>query len=61
MFQVLGLLGRMGVSAAYSFLFMFFTELIPTVVRNMGIGADSTGARIGNIISPYVIYLGKCF
>ncbi|XP_035027242.2 solute carrier family 22 member 5 [Hippoglossus stenolepis] len=58
MFQVLGLLGRMGVSAAYSFMFMFFTELIPTVVRNMGLGVNSTGARIGNIISPYVIYLG---
>ncbi|XP_060941333.1 organic cation/carnitine transporter 2-like [Limanda limanda] len=57
MLQVLGLLGRIGVSAAYSFIFLFFPELIPTVVRTMGLGVDSTGARLGTILSPYVIYL----
>ncbi|XP_062262556.1 organic cation/carnitine transporter 2-like [Platichthys flesus] len=58
MFQVLGLLGRIGVSAAYSFMFLFFPELFPTVVRTMGLGVNSTGARLGTILSPYVIYLG---
>ncbi|CAB1429886.1 unnamed protein product [Pleuronectes platessa] len=58
MFQVLGLLGRIGVSAAYSFMFLFFPELFPTVVRTMGVGVNSTGARLGTILSPYVIYLG---
>uniref|UniRef100_A0A8D2ZMK8 Solute carrier family 22 member 5-like n=1 Tax=Scophthalmus maximus TaxID=52904 RepID=A0A8D2ZMK8_SCOMX len=58
MFQVLGLVGKVGVSAAYCFIYMFFTELIPTVVRNMGLGVDSTGSRIGSILCPYVIYIG---
>ncbi|XP_060939603.1 organic cation/carnitine transporter 2-like [Limanda limanda] len=58
MVQVLGLLGRIGVSAAYSFIYLFFPELIPTVVRNMGLGVVSMGARVGTILSPYVIYLG---
>ncbi len=60
MFQVLALLGKMGVSGAYAFIFVFFTELIPTVVRNMGFGVASTAGRIGTIICPYVIYMGKC-
>ncbi|GAA6234857.1 solute carrier family 22 member 4-like isoform X1 [Lates japonicus] len=58
MFQVLALLGKMGVSGAYCFTYVFATELIPTVVRNMGLGIGSTAARIGTIICPYVIYMG---
>ena len=61
MFQVVAFTGKMGVSSAYTFIFMFFTELFPTVVRNMGLGFASTAGRIGSIICPYVIYLGKCF
>ncbi|XP_040912127.1 solute carrier family 22 member 4-like [Toxotes jaculatrix] len=58
MFQVLAFVGKMGVSGAYCFIYVFFTELIPTVVRNMGLGVASTAARIGTIICPYVIYTG---
>ncbi|XP_070774910.1 organic cation/carnitine transporter 2-like [Enoplosus armatus] len=58
MFQVLALVGKMGVSGAYCVIYVFFTELIPTVVRNMGLGIVSTAARIGTIICPYVIYMG---
>ncbi|XP_041659516.1 solute carrier family 22 member 5-like [Cheilinus undulatus] len=58
MFQVLALVGKMGVSGAYTFIFVIFTELLPTVVRNMGLGVVSTAARIGSIICPFVIYAG---
>ncbi|KAM3865961.1 solute carrier family 22 member 4-like [Diretmus argenteus] len=58
MSQVLAFLGKLGVSAAYAFLFLFSSELLPTVVRNMGLGVASTAAQIGSIISPYVIYIG---
>lgn len=61
MFQVLALMGKIGVSAAYCIIYVFFTELIHTVVRNMGFGVVSTAARIGSIVCPYVIYMGKCF
>ncbi|XP_029309229.1 solute carrier family 22 member 21-like [Cottoperca gobio] len=57
MFQVFAFAGKIGVSAAFSFIFLFFTELIPTVVRNMGLAIASTAARIGTIICPYVIYM----
>uniref|UniRef100_A0A669C8H8 Major facilitator superfamily (MFS) profile domain-containing protein n=1 Tax=Oreochromis niloticus TaxID=8128 RepID=A0A669C8H8_ORENI len=58
MFQVLALVGKIGVSAAYCFIYVFFTELMPTVVRNMGLGICATAARIGAIICPYLLYMG---
>ncbi|XP_041805058.1 solute carrier family 22 member 5-like isoform X2 [Chelmon rostratus] len=58
LFQVLALVGRIGVSCAYCFIFVFFTELIPTVVRNMGLGVNATAAYIGTIMCPYLIYMG---
>uniref|UniRef100_A0A3B4FEH5 Major facilitator superfamily (MFS) profile domain-containing protein n=1 Tax=Pundamilia nyererei TaxID=303518 RepID=A0A3B4FEH5_9CICH len=56
--QVLALVGKTGVSAAYCFIYVFFTELMPTVVRNMGLGICATAARIGAIICPYLLYMG---
>ncbi|XP_026006531.1 solute carrier family 22 member 5-like isoform X3 [Astatotilapia calliptera] len=58
MVQVLALVGKTGVSAAYCFIYVFFTELMPTVVRNMGLGICATAARIGAIICPYLLYMG---
>lgn len=60
MVQVLALVGKTGVSAAYCFIYVFFTELMPTVVRNMGLGICATAGRIGAIICPYLLYMGKC-
>uniref|UniRef100_A0A3B4AY80 Major facilitator superfamily (MFS) profile domain-containing protein n=1 Tax=Periophthalmus magnuspinnatus TaxID=409849 RepID=A0A3B4AY80_9GOBI len=54
----LALSGRFGISAAYSIMFVFFIELMPTVVRNTGLGIFSTTGRIGSILCPYIIYLG---
>lgn len=61
MLQVLALVGKIGIAGAYCFIFVVFTELMPTVVRNTGLGIVSTAARIGSIICPYVVYIGKCF
>lgn len=59
-FQVLALVGKLGVSVGYCFIYVMFTELVPTVVRNTGLGIFSTAARVGAIICPYVIYVGEC-
>lgn len=58
--QVLTFVGKIVVSGVYCFIYVFFTELIPTVVRNMGLGIASKAARIGTVIYPCVIYMGKC-
>ncbi|XP_068196688.1 solute carrier family 22 member 4-like [Antennarius striatus] len=55
---VFALMGKMGSSGANTFIWVFSAELMPTVVRNMGIGITSTAARISNIMCPYIIYMG---
>lgn len=59
-FQVLVLMGKLGVSVGHSFIYLFFTELYPTVVRNTGLGVLTTAGRIGTIACPYILHIGKC-
>ncbi|XP_068196687.1 solute carrier family 22 member 21-like [Antennarius striatus] len=58
MFLVFALMGKMGSTAAYSFAWVFSAELMPTVVRNMGLGFSSTASRISIVICPYIVYIG---
>lgn len=53
------MVGKFGVTAAFSMVYVYTAELYPTVVRNMGVGVSSTASRLGSILSPYFIYLGK--
>ncbi|RMB96805.1 hypothetical protein DUI87_26872 [Hirundo rustica rustica] len=53
------MLGKFGVTAAFSMLYVYNVELYPTQVRNMAVGATSTASRLGSIISPYFVYLGE--
>lgn len=55
----LEMVGKFGITAAFSIVYVYTAELYPTVVRNMAVGACSMGSRLGSIISPYFIYLGK--
>lgn len=56
---VLVMVGKFGVTAAFSMVYVYTAELYPTVVRNMGVGISSMASRLGSILSPYFIYLGK--
>ncbi|XP_036407737.1 solute carrier family 22 member 4-like [Megalops cyprinoides] len=51
--------GKTGITAAFCFVYMYGTELFPTVVRNMGLGATSMASRIGSGTSPYIAHIGK--
>lgn len=53
------MVGKFGVTAAFSMVYVYTAELYPTVVRNMGVGVSSMASRLGSILSPYFIYLGK--
>ncbi|XP_018419284.1 PREDICTED: solute carrier family 22 member 5-like [Nanorana parkeri] len=55
---VLVMLGKFGITSAFSMVYVYTAELYPTVVRNMGIGASSMASRLGSILSPYFVYLG---
>lgn len=56
---VLVMVGKFGVTAAFSMVYVYTAELYPTVVRNMGVGVSSTASRLGSILSPYFVYLGE--
>lgn len=51
---VLALIGKMGLTAGFSTIYIYSAELFPTVVRNSGMGASSCMARVGGMLAPYV-------
>ncbi|XP_069673393.1 organic cation transporter protein isoform X2 [Periplaneta americana] len=53
----LAMIGKMVITASYGTIYVFSAEQFPTVVRNIGIGAASTSARIGGILAPYTLLL----
>ena len=50
----LAILGRWGVTAIWSFLYMITSEVYPTPLRSIGLSSCSTMGRIGGVLSPFV-------
>jgi len=53
------MIGKMAITASYGTVYVFSAEQFPTLVRNIGIGAASTSARIGGILAPYFLLLAS--
>ncbi|XP_062596760.1 organic cation transporter protein-like [Saccostrea cucullata] len=51
---ILAMLGKIGAAAAFAVIYVWSAELYPTVVRNVAMGASSSCARIGGMVSPYI-------
>lgn len=45
------------INMAFATIYVFSTELFPTVVRNLGVGSSSAVGRVGSMAAPYLIWL----
>lgn len=50
---VLAMLGKFFITGSYGAVYIFSAEQFPTVIRNIGIGAGSTFARVGGIFASF--------
>ncbi|CAL8315157.1 unnamed protein product [Merluccius merluccius] len=58
--MALGLVGKFGVTASLSVIYIYSAEVFPTVIRQNGIGMGSMCARAGGVLAP-VVYLLQDF
>ena len=50
----LAMVGKLGISAAFTSIYLITAELFPTVMRNFCIGCCSTIGNAGGTVSPYI-------
>ncbi|XP_014213904.1 organic cation transporter protein-like [Copidosoma floridanum] len=55
---ILATIGIAGMSLSFPTVYLYSSEVFPTVVRNIGIGAGSICARIASMIAPFVATIG---
>lgn len=53
------MVGKISITVSYGTVYIFSAEQFPTVVRNAGLGASSTFARLGSILAPYINIMVK--
>ncbi|XP_043468938.1 organic cation transporter protein-like [Leptopilina heterotoma] len=53
------MIAKFAITASYGAIYVFTAEQFPTVVRNVGLGASSTFARVGGIIAPFINHLDE--
>ncbi|CAL1275452.1 unnamed protein product [Larinioides sclopetarius] len=59
MSEIVSLLGKFCITASFSILHVFATEIFPTTLRTVGYGFPQLGARLGAFIAPFVREMGK--
>ncbi|XP_067675913.1 organic cation transporter protein-like [Haliotis asinina] len=56
---LLAMIGKLGTAAGFAVIYIFSSELFPTVIRHSAFGASSSLARLGGMIAPYIADWGK--
>ncbi|CAL1544735.1 unnamed protein product, partial [Lymnaea stagnalis] len=55
---VLAMMSKFGVTGAFSTIYLYSSELFPTVIRHSALGASSSWARLGAMLAPFVAAQG---
>ncbi|KAI7798782.1 putative solute carrier family 22 member 13-like, partial [Triplophysa rosa] len=55
----LAMVGKFGITASFAIIYIYSAELIPTVLRQTGIGVASMFARMGGVLAPLINLLGR--
>ncbi|KAH9492222.1 hypothetical protein Btru_029262 [Bulinus truncatus] len=50
----LAMIGKFGAAGSFGTIYMYSSELFPTIIRNSALGASSSWARVGAMLAPYV-------
>ncbi|XP_073236128.1 organic cation transporter protein-like [Porites lutea] len=56
---IMALAAKFFVFISFAAVYVFSTELFPTVIRNVGMGTSTSVARLGSFASPYVVHLSR--
>ncbi|GLJ54603.1 hypothetical protein SUGI_1173020 [Cryptomeria japonica] len=56
-----GLVGIFGMAGTYNLLYIYTSELFPTVVRNAALGFTSQAGHIGALIAPLVVVMASIY
>lgn len=55
----MAMMGKFCVAMSFSSIYIYTSELYPTVIRNLGLGTSSLCARVGSIVSPYIVMMAQ--
>ncbi|XP_061107892.1 solute carrier family 22 member 4-like [Conger conger] len=57
----LAMVGKLGVTGAFSVMYISAMELYPTVVRGMGVGVCSMTSKMGSVSAPFLAFMGAYY
>lgn len=57
MVVILALIGKLVIGAAYALVYLYATEVFPTLLRTYGLGTSSMVGRVGSVTAPFIVDL----
>ena len=57
MIVTLALIGKLVIGAAYALVYLYATEVFPTLLRTYGLGTSSMVGRVGSVTAPFIVDL----